>query len=432
MRAAACLILLAVAAMARGQPPTDAPLLVGHWIATMEFNGTTSVARLDLVEASNSLTGSLDAVPLSGTLERKMLRFRSGSRSVTATVADGVIMGTMITEGDKGVRPFSSAFSAARIPDRRPGPPQTIEFTPTSFQRSYSPQATPVLRVWPGDTVHTTTIDAGGVDAQGIKRAAGGDPLTGPIYVETAMPGDTLAVHLVRLRLNRDWAGTNDHLVDSALTAGLARRMDGINKPVRWRLDLEKNVGTPEGATGKLANYVLPLRPMIGSIAVAAPPGDAAPMANDSGFYGGNMDFNLIREAATVYLTIQAPGALLYVGDVHAAQGDGELNGNALETSADVTLTVDVIPGRRPSAPRVENEGQIMATGFGGSVDDALRMATSNMAGWLAQDYGLGPSEVAQVLGTAAQYQISEIADRNSGVVLKIDKPLLSGLAPAR
>src|SRR5258708_36361413 len=118
--------------------------------------------------------------------------------------------------------------------------------------------------------------------------------------------------------------------------------MDGINKPVRWRLDLEKNVGTPEGATGKLANYVLPLRPMIGSIAVAAPPGDAAPMANDSGFYGGNMDFNLIREAATVYLTIQAPGALLYLGDVHAAQGDGELDGHPEERAREVERKVDV------------------------------------------------------------------------------------------
>src|SRR5258708_26747837 len=230
MGAAACLILLAVAAMARGQPPTDAPLHAGHWIAAMEFNRSASVARLDLVEASNPLTGSLDGVPLSGTIERKRLRFRAGSRSVTATVADGVIMGTMITEGDKGVRPFSSAFSAARIPDRRPGPPHTIEFTPTSFQRSYSPQATPVLRVWPGDTVHTTTIDAGGVDAQGIKRAAGGDPLASPIYVETAMRGDAPPVHTVRLRPNRDWAGTNDHLVDSARTAGLARRMDGIDR----------------------------------------------------------------------------------------------------------------------------------------------------------------------------------------------------------
>jgi len=119
---------------------------------------------------------------------------------------------------------------------------------------------------------------------------------------------------------------------------------------------------------------------------------------------------------------VSTPGALLYVGDGHAAQGDGELNGNALETSMEVEFTVDVIPGRRAPGPRVESATHIMAVGLDGSIGDAFRDATANMAAWLEQKYGLTPSEVAEVLGTSAEYKVSEVADRNAGVVLKINK----------
>jgi amidase len=125
---------------------------------------------------------------------------------------------------------------------------------------------------------------------------------------------------------------------------------------------------------------------------------------------------------------VSVPGALLYVGDGHAVQGDGELNGNALETSMDVEFTVDVIPGKRLQGPRVESATHIMAVGLDGSLDDAFRAATSSMAQWLMDDYKLTPSEVAQVLGTSSEYKVSEAADRNAGVVLKINKERLQGL----
>jgi amidase len=105
------------------------------------------------------------------------------------------------------------------------------------------------------------------------------------------------------------------------------------------------------------------------------------------------------------------------------------LNGNALETSLDVEFTVDVIPGRRLPGPRVESTTHIMAMGLAGSLDDAFRSATSNMAAWLAEDHKLTAAEVAEVLGTSAEYTVSEVADRNAGVVLKINKERLTGLA---
>lgn len=112
----------------------------------------------------------------------------------------------------------------------------------------------------------------------------------------------------------------------------------------------------------------------------------------------------------------------------HALQGDGELNGNALETSMDVEFTVDVISGVRAPGPRVESATHIMAMGLAGSLDDAFRNATDNMARWLTDSYGLTPSEVAQVIGTSAEYKVSEVADRNAGIVLKISKERLKGL----
>jgi acetamidase/formamidase len=140
------------------------------------------------------------------------------------------------------------------------------------------------------------------------------------------------------------------------------------------------------------------------------------------------MDFNEIVEGATVYLPVNVPGALLYVGDGHAAQGDGELNGNALETSMDVEFSVDVIPGKGLPGPRVESADYIIAMGLSGSLDAAFREATTNMASWLEDRYKLTPSEIAQVLGTASEYKVSEVADRNVGMVLKLRKERLQSL----
>jgi amidase len=105
------------------------------------------------------------------------------------------------------------------------------------------------------------------------------------------------------------------------------------------------------------------------------------------------------------------------------------LIGHALESSMDVVFTVDVIGGTRVPAPRVESATHIMAMGLDGSIDDAFRDATVNMAGWLQEKYGLTPSEVAEVMGTSAEYKVSEVADRNAGVVVKIEKKRLEPLA---
>jgi amidase len=416
--------------------PAGGPLS-GRWTVTSDFHGTPIYFKLELEQQGDKLAGNFDGDKLEGTVEGSAVRFlakddHGGSEDVKATAKGNKLSGTVVfVSGDDPTHPETHPFTATLVPARPGGAPKRYEFTPTVFYRRFSPENKPVLTIAPGDTVDTTTVDAGGTDEKGVTRVLGGNPETGPFYVETAAPGDTLVVHLTKLRLNRDWAISDDGIVDRATDNDLAAKNKDLWKNVRWHLDLAKGTASPEKPAEHLTNYSVPVRPMLGCIATAPGPAQAPPGTGDSGRFGGNMDFNEIVEGATIYLPVSNPGALLYLGDGHAMQGDGELNGNALETSMEVEFTVDVIPGKWIGGPRVESATHIMAMGLGGSLEDAMRGATGSMAAWLNEDYKLTPSEVAQVLGTASEYRISEVADRNAGIVLKINKERLKGLTPA-
>jgi amidase len=174
-------------------------------------------------------------------------------------------------------------------------------------------------------------------------------------------------VHILKLRLNRDYAVSDDGIDESAMNSDMAVMMKDNGRTVRWQLDVAKGVAYPEAAGPNLAKYSVPLKPMLGCVATAVGPAQAPPPTGDSGGYGGNMDFNEIGEGATIYLPVANPGALLYLGDAHALQGDGELNGNALETSADVEFSVDVIPGTHLRGRRIETPTHIITMGLSAS-----------------------------------------------------------------
>jgi acetamidase/formamidase len=406
-------------------------------VVSADFYGTDLFFRLDLQQQGEKLTGEFGGDKLEGTVSGSSFHFlakdeNGGSEDVKATFQGDTITGTAVfVNGDDLSHPVTHLFTARLVPARRAGPPQHHEFIPTAFYRQFSPLNKPVLTVWPGDSVHTTTVDAGGNDEKGVTRVLGGNPETGPFYIETASPGDTLVVHFTRIRLNRDYAISDDGIVGRAVDNDLAVKVKDLFKNVRWHLDRERGVATSGKPGDHLKQFTVPLRPMLGCVATAPGIAQAPPPTGDSGRWGGNMDFNEIVEGSTVYLPVNVPGALLYVGDGHAAQGDGELNGNALETSMDVEFTVEVLAGKRLPGPRVESATHIIAMGLAGSLDDAFRGATSNMAAWLTEKYALAPSEVAQVLGTSAEYKVSEVADRNAGMVLMLRKDRLQALTPA-
>src|SRR5260370_21126961 len=288
----------------------------------------------------------------------------------------------------------------ARRASESVGSPKTHVFEPTVFHRQFAGTIAPALHINPGDTIKTTTVDAGGKDAKGVRRARGGNPETGPFYVEGAMPGDTLAIQFHRIRLNRDSAGSGDRIVPSAVLPNYYRNAKFDDKfDSEWRLDREAGVGMLAKPTERLKNFRVQLQPMLGCVGVA-PPNNQAFRSGWLGSWGGNMDFNGLREGTTVYLPVYQEGALLFVGDGHALEGGGELNGDALETSMDVEFTVNLIRGQSTQAPRFENGEDLMASGIAGSLHDALQQATTELPRLLERDYKLSPNESNVVLLT--------------------------------
>jgi amidase len=400
------------------------------WVVALDRWGNTSYQTLTLRQDGERLVGAIGGDRLSGSRKGNSIEFDANDEANMHYVYRAVVEGNAMRgaadfpdTNHAGVR-ARHAFIARKIPERPAGPPRRHEFIPVDYANEFSAHRAPVLTIWPGDSVHTRTIDSGGVDEHGVTRALYGNPQTGPFFVAGAEPGDTLVIRLRRLRLNRDSADSLDSIVGRAMGAGLAAKADGLGKPVRWKLDRVRGTASPVNPGDGLRRFEVPVRPMLGGLAVA--PGDGpAVSTGDTGRFGGNMDFNEVVEGNTVYLPVQQPGALLYLGDAHALQGDGETSQYALETSMDVEFSVELVKGKAIGMPRVESPTQIMALGQAGSLDDALRAATSGMIQWLQQDYGLTLSECAQVLGSAVKYSIANLAGRSVGVAAKLDKALL-------
>jgi len=410
------------------------PSIEGEWLLTNDYFGNDYSTRLVLEVKGQAVSGTLARpgrkLPVKGTVQGIALRFEvedgSEKSAYAGQLVDGRLEGTvLLTGGDSPAKEPPHRWQARRFAADKPAAPRVHDFEPKEFHRVFSASIPPVLRVWPGDTIRSRTVDAGGVDERDQARVLGGNPQTGPFYVEGAMPGDTLVVQVKKLRLNRSWAVSDDAFVSRALTPGYAEDHKQEWKDVYWTLDLAAGTARPTKPSERLKGLVVPVKPMLGCVGVAPGFGGAPVRTADSGRFGGNMDFNEVVEGSTVYLPVAQPGALLYFGDGHALQGDGELNGNALETSLAVEVTVDLVKEKRIGTPRVENATHVMAMGLGGSLDDAFREATSELAAWVEKDYGLSGAEAAILLGATIEYEISEVADRNAGVVAKVAKRYL-------
>ncbi|SDH15222.1 MULTISPECIES: acetamidase/formamidase family protein [unclassified Duganella] len=421
MRVALFLFFLSVAMSAQAAE---------SWLLQLDRWGNPSFMTLHLQDEGGKLSGTLDGDSLTGMRKDGKLRLdvidKDGKHYLYKSSASATrLQGSAdFPDTNDATARASHTFSARRLPERSPTAPQRHEYIPKDYSNEFSATRPPVLTVWPGDTVHTTTIDSGGVDERGVTRALYGNPQTGPFFVMDAEAGDTLVIHLLKLKLNRDYADSLDAIVGRAQSTSLAARASTLGKPVRWKLDHARGLASPEQAGAALRGFAVPLRPMLGGLAVAPPDGPAV-STGDTGRFGGNMDFNEVVEGNKVYLPVQQPGALLYLGDAHALQGDGETSQYALETSMEVAFRVELIKGKAIGMPRVESPTHIMTLGQAGSLDDALRQATAGMTQWLQQDYGLSLSDSAVVLGGAVEYTVANLAGRSVGVAAKIKKALL-------
>jgi acetamidase/formamidase len=290
----------------------------------------------------------------------------------------------------------------------------------------------PVLKIHEGDTVKTETVDASGADKNGIRKAHGGNPLTGPFYIEDASAGDILAVTFTKISLNRSYAFTTENFVARSLSKEITGQFKKT-KIVRWKLDTQNNFASPDTSYEHLKFFKVPLDPFLGCVGVAPTNNKNEILSFFQGSFGGNLDYSSVRQSSTIYLPVFHDGAFLFLGDAHAAQGDGELAGNALETSMDVEFTVRIIktPTYNLSFPRIEDPNYIMAMGVDKSLDDALKLATKNLVDWLQNDYKLSIQEASQVVSTSIEYTIAEIADPDVEIVAKIKKEILRGLKKA-
>jgi amidase len=309
---------------------------------------------------------------------------------------------------------------------------------PDVYYKTFSGTHPPVKRIQPGDTVRTKTLDPGGADEKSVVRDSKyGNSLTGPFYVEGAEPGDALAVRITRLRMNRNWGWTNYRLGSFSLPPKHQENMypnrykpdlvhKGYDNQVPWDLNVKANkVRLREPVSGRL-KLEFPARPMLGCIGVAAP-GDAAPDGSTSGSYGGNIDYNAIGEGATLILPVYHPGGLLYMGDAHALQGDGEPSGTGIETSMDVEFRAEVRKGVNLTGPRIETAEDLISVGsqreFSSQLDTALQMATADMVRWLVSEYDLEPWAAHLLISVRARYEVVTVAGSMALRISKRDLP---------
>jgi len=300
---------------------------------------------------------------------------------------------------------------------------QKIVYTPTDGVPTYAVRP-PVLTIKPGTIVETKSFSRPGDYYEG--GAWPGE--VGPFHIEGAAAGDTLVVKILKLTPNRDSAMSRYSPGGISGVAGDSRtRMLNDPLPARtfaWRLDRTRMVGILDLPNSASKRIEIPLKPMLGRVAVA-PAGQEAFGGLWPGDFGGNLDASDVKEGATVYLPVFHPGALFYFGDGHALQGDGEIVGSGLETTMDVTFQFDLIKGKRIRWPRIESDTHIMVAASMRPLIDALRISYVELIEWLVAEYGFDKMDAFQIASQAGEVRVANVVDPNYTVVAKFPKALL-------
>ncbi len=297
----------------------------------------------------------------------------------------------------------------------------------------YDAKVPPVLRMAPGERVRVETMVAGGlarlrlvgvaegeipaslkaVEQTVTERGPGPHPMTGPIFVTGAEPGDTLEVRVLAIDFLHDF-GVN------AFSPGGGVLPDDFPyakaKLFRW----------PAGATSVAfaPGVTVPLAPFFGSIGVAPPPLSGRISSRPPGWHGGNLDNKDLVAGSTLYLPVHMPGGLLSVGDGHAAQGHGEVTGTALETSLRGTFEVRVHKGRRLRWPRAETPTHYIAMGLNEDLDEATRLAVRELVDFLVAEKNMSPDDAYMLCSLAADLHVTQAVDATKGVHATLAKSL--------
>jgi amidase len=305
-----------------------------------------------------------------------------------------------------------------------------VRYTPKEGDLKYVfGVAAPVATVRPGDVIDTNTFDCFGNAIQKpgdtLAKVKGDNPLTGPFFVEGAEPGDTLVVKILELTVD-----SNQGV--GALAPGFGalnttNYTPMLHAPVPekiwfYPIDRAKNEATFSALDSTFSTRI-PLHPFLGCLGVA--PGLESRSSVTPAEHGGNMDAPEASVGNTAYFPVNVRGALLYLGDGHAAMGDGEIAGTAIEVPMHARVQVDVIKGQKIAWPRFENATQLMAVGAYRPLDDALRIAFTELIGWIRSETTLSELDAYQLLSQVGKVHVTEMVDPNYVVVASVDKKFL-------
>ena len=298
----------------------------------------------------------------------------------------------------------------------------THRFVPTEWHNVLG-TLPPAFTVASGDTVITETLDAWGFDKDGVHRQPGPNPMNGPIFIEGAAPGDALRVEIVRMTPNRATGFTRSSLSANVVDPEAVRDLPS-REAAYWSIDRQAGTAQLDPPVAGLEHFVLPLDPMIGCFGVAPSMGQAFSTAT-SAENGGNMDCRRFGPGATVWFPIAVEGALFFLGDCHAVQGDGEIVGTGIETSFEVEVRLTVEKGRKLVWPRAENAEDIFSVGNARPLDQALQHATNDMFNWLTSDYGLSKTAASHLMGQVVRYDVGNVYDPAYTMICRIPKKWL-------
>jgi amidase len=298
----------------------------------------------------------------------------------------------------------------------------------------------PLVTVAPGSVVELTTEDCFGGRVRGVGDLPSQvcefpylNPVTGPIAVEGAEPGDTLAVHLVEIAPARDWAvsSTFPHFGALTTTHSTAMLHEALEERV-WVYEVDRERGTCLFRPHRGGPEVeLPLDPMHGTIGVA-PTGGEVFASITPGAHGGNMDTPEARAGTTLYFGVNAPGGLLSIGDGHCRQGEGEVCGTAVEAAMRTVVVVDLVKGGTPGVtapawPRLETDEHLMSTGSVRPLEDAFRISQHDLVTWAAELTGWDTLDALQLVSQVGLAPAGNVVDTNYTMVAKLPKRFLPG-----
>ena len=291
------------------------------------------------------------------------------------------------------------------------------------------PYHEPVARVRSGETFCIYTADAFGDKIQTGEEDLvevcrdGGNPVTGPVYVEGAEPGDTLAVFVESLESTRDFAVSCLYPKAGGLVGTAWTRT--LEEPLPTRITIHPLRDGHLIFSDEIDIPPIPVEPFYGTIGTS--PRVAAVDTAAAGPHGGNMDVQDTGIGNTVFLPVEVEGALLCVGDVHAVQGDAEICGAGTEIPARGVLTATVVKGKAIATPRVESPDHIMTIGNARPLEDATRIAFAELILWLEEDYGISRLDGYQLCSVVARARVGNVVDPLYSMVAMYPKRFLPG-----